>query len=84
MGKGALEPAVFSWESAEPPFPLPGLASQVPRSRRGLGTVPPGLHLPVCTTGGLDSLLSRRPSNCEVGWGGLARGSRKEASSAQI
>lgn len=34
-----------------------------------------GLHLPICKTGGLDSLLSKRPSSWS--WGGLERGLQK-------
>lgn len=58
---------------------LPGLAwpSQTHSNHRDLGGASSGLRLPICKTGGLDSLLSKRPSSPEVEWGGLPRVSER-------
>lgn len=42
------------------------LALPTPQHPHGLRGASPGLHLPICRTGGLDSLLSKRPSSPEA------------------
>lgn len=79
-GKGSLEPQgnvsgayLFSPESSRTTALLsPAWLSQIHSKR--LGEVSPGLHLPICQMGMLDSLLSKRPSSPEVGQGGLRKG----------
>lgn len=44
-----------------------------PQQPQWFGGTSSGLRLPICKTGRLDSLLSKRPSSAGVEWGGLAR-----------